>query len=347
MDKPKLLFAGQLDHGGTTLHRIKALGRLGYETIPFNFGDYIGGHNKLANWLYHRLLLGPAIDRLNADLLELAESTRPAFVLVDKGIFVRPATVRRISASVAPIIHYNPDNPFGQMRLPGWEGFRKAIPLYDAHLVPRQSSVEDLKSVGAKCAVLMPFAYEPSIHYPPPLSWGEAERTIDVSFTGTPHENRAQFMTTLLEDHGIAVDIRGTRWSQKLKPSIAERIYKGGPVYDDGYRERFWRSKICLAFVTHTNLDQVAHKSFEIAASGGFLLAEATKEHRKTFEDGKEAVFFSDAADCARLIKAYLPDRASRERISAAGYRRAMESGYSNDAMLERALNLIAPRDGT
>ena len=111
-------------------------------------------------------------------------------------------------------------------------------------------------------------------------------------------------------------------------------------MQDGAYRQRFWDSKICLSFVTHTNNDQVAHKSFEIAASGGFLLAEATEEHRAMFEDGKEAVFFTDLADCARLIREYLPQPELRRQIAKAGRRRALVAGYSNDARMGQAFEM-------
>ena len=115
----------------------------------------------------------------------------------------------------------------------------------------------------------------------------------------------------------------------------------GPSVYNDAYRRRFWESKLCLAFVTRSNRDQVAHKSFEIAASGGVLLAEATAEHRAAFEDGKEALFFTDLADCARLIREYLPRPEARAEIARAGHRRAVESGYSNDERLRKAIGEV------
>jgi spore maturation protein CgeB len=332
-----ILYAGPIDPGSTARHRMAALGRIGFEVVPFNFADYLRGAGRAANWLYHRLLAGPAVEHLNRDLIELAERAAPDFILVDKGIFLKPGTVARLSKSVAPIVQYNLDNPFGGMGEPGWRNLIAAIPLYDLHFVPREINIADYKAAGARRVIRLPLAYEPTVHFPPPPDWGEDRRTIDVSFTGSPYEDRADFLTRLLIEHGIAADIRGDRWQSALGPGIAARLYAGPSLGDDGYRQRFWDSKICLSFVTHANNDQVAHKSFEIAASGGFLLAEATDEHCAMFEDGKEAAFFTDPADCARLIRMYLAEPELRQRIARAGQRRAVQSGYSNDARLARA----------
>ena len=317
-----------------------ALVRLGYEVVPFNFAKYLNGMGKIANWLYHRLLAGPAMDRINRDLVQSARANAPNFILIDKGVFVRAETVARLSR-IAPTIQYNLDNPFGHMGEPWWRHLVEGIPEYDLHFVPREINLHDYKAAGAKRVIRVPLAYEPTIHYPPSSDWGEDRRTIDISFTGSPYGDRPEFLTGLLTDHGIATDVRGERWRNVLKPAIADRLYTGASVLDGAYRQRFWDSKICLAFVTHENCDQVAHKSFEISGAGGFLLAEATDEHRAMFEHGKEAVFFDDLADCARLIRHYLARPDLREKIAKAGHARAVGSGYSNDARLAQAFATV------
>ena len=340
MSRGTILYAGPLDPGSTARHRMAALERLGFAAVPFNFAGYLRGTGRAANWLYHRLLAGPAVDRLNRDILAAARAAAPSYILVDKGIFLKPATVARLSKTVAPVIQYNLDNPFGGMGEPGWRHLIAAIPAYDVHFVPREVNIADYRRAGARQVIRVPLAYEPSVHFPPPPDWDEARRTIDVSFTGSPYDRRAEFLSSLLTEQGIATDIRGDRWQRMLRPDIAAQLYKGPSLYDGAYRQRFWDSKICLSFITHANYDQVAHKSFEIAASGGFLLAEATDEHRAMFEDGVEAVFFTDLADCARLIREYLAEPELRRQVAMAGQRRAVESGYSNDARLERAFEM-------
>jgi len=336
--RAKILYGGPIDPGSTARHRMMALERLGYEIVPFNFSDYLRGTGRIANWLYHRLLAGPAVDRLNRDFQRAAETSLPKYILVDKPIFLWPETVHSLSMTIAPIIQYNLDNPFGRMGEPGWKHLLAAIPAYDLHFVPREINIGDYRRAGARAVIRVPLAYEPTVHFQPPEDWSEDKRTIDVSFTGSPYDDRAEFLTRLLTGHGVMTDIRGDRWGKVLKSDIAAKLYKGPSVLDDAYRRRFWESKICLSFITHANNDQVAHKSFEIAASGGFLLAEASEEHQQMFEDGKEAVFFTDLDHCARLIREYLPQPELRRKIAEAGRRRGLLAGYSNDARMGRAM---------
>jgi spore maturation protein CgeB len=107
---------------------------------------------------------------------------------------------------------------------------------------------------------------------------------------------------------------------------------------DAEYRETLWRSKINLAFITHLNEEDVVHKSFEIAACRGFLLAERSPEHQRCFQEGKEAEFFSSIEECADKIRYYLDHPAEREEIAASGCERAKLSGYDNDTQLSRVL---------
>ncbi len=71
------------------------------------------------------------------------------------------------------------------------------------------------------------------------------------------------------------------------------RSIPGASCIGAAYREGIWRSKINLSFLTHSNHDEFAHKSFEIAACGGFLLAERSEGHVARFEEDEEAVFFT------------------------------------------------------
>jgi spore maturation protein CgeB len=134
-------------------------------------------------------------------------------------------------------------------------------------------------------------------------------------------------------------------WDRALDATSFEKIFRTGELYRDAYREAIWRSKINLSFLTHSNHDEFAHKSFEIAGCGGFLMAERSEGHVQRFVDGEEAVFFSTFEELAAKIRRYLPDEGARRRIAAAGCLRAARDGYHNDRqvalILERAISLL------
>jgi hypothetical protein len=333
----RVLYAGGLGATSSSLYRRWAIARLGHEVIDFDSEPYLMRGGSFLSAIRGRTLAGPTVAAMNRDLLELALHCRPDLVWFDKATFVRARTVRALRANRTFTVHFNIDNPFGPRQDPGWRLIRQALPEYDLHLVQRDSNLVDYRNAGARDVLLMRTAYEPTVHFAPPEGWSDADRSFDLVFIGAPYDRRPQFLIDLLERHGIVTRIWGDpRWPSVL-PATARSVFcPGGPLWNDAYRETIWRSRICLSFVTHSNCDDVAHKSFEITACGAFMLAEDTAGHRAHFVDGEEAVFFLSAEDCARKIHRFLPDEAARCRIARAGCRRAAASGYSNDGRIEQ-----------
>jgi spore maturation protein CgeB len=212
----------------------------------------------------------------------------------------------------------------------------KDIPHYDLHVVQRDSNIADYRARGARDVIKIQTAYEPTIHFPPPAGWSDADRDREVSFIGTPYDNRAETLA-LFAKQGFAVAISGNRrsWQRALPAESFDGLYREGELFVQQYREAIWRSKINLSFLTHSNKDEFVHKSFEIAACEGFLLAERSEGHSQRFVEDEEAVFFSTRDECAEKIRRYLPDEAARARIAAAGRARAERSGYHNDRQVE------------
>jgi hypothetical protein len=339
----KILYASQLSPNDSALYRQWALERLGHNVVPFNLLDYLP-HNPLLRKLEHRAQMGPNVTRLNRDLLALAEAEKPDVFWADKLLGLRPETLEKMRALGIRTVSYMIDNAFGPRRDPGWRLYMKCIPFFDLHAVQRDKNIADYTSRGAQNVIKIQTAFEPTAHFPPPpgyypTAFPDARRTRSVSFIGTPYDNRADFLTRLWRDLSTPVVISGNPvWRKHLAPDVAAAIYTGGELFGADYREAIWRSKINLSFLTHSNEDEFAHKSFEIAACGGFLLAERSAGHAARFVEDEEAVFFTGIEECAEKILRYLPDEAARERIAAAGHARAMRDGYDNDTQVSRIL---------
>jgi spore maturation protein CgeB len=331
----KILYASGLSPNDSSLYRLWALERLGHTVVPLNAFDYQSG-NALLRKITFRLAAGPGVQRLNRDLLHLAERERPDLVWTDKLLGMQPSTLKKLRAMGIATVSYMIDNPFGKRGDPGWRLYMKDIPFYDLHVVQRDSNIADYKFRGARDVIKIQTAYEPTIHFPPPAGWNDADRDREVSFIGTPYDDRAQTLETLA-NQGLPVTISGNRraWERALGQASVARLYREGELYLDRYREAIWRSKINLSFLTWSNHDEFVHKSFEIAACGGFLLAERSDGHLQRFHEDEEAVFFTGREELAAKIRRYLPDESARARIAAAGRARAERDGYHNDRQVE------------
>jgi hypothetical protein len=335
----KILYAGSLSPNDSALYRLWALERLGHQVIPVNSIPYSPSNPKLRAVVF-RLAMGPHVDRLNRDIIEIAERERPDAVWADKLLWMKPKTVDRLRSLGIVTVSYMIDNPFGPRQDPGWRLYMKAIPHYDLHVVQRDKNIEDYRSRGARDVIKIQTAYEPTLHFPPPEGWSDRDRNRDVSFLGTPYDNRAAVLSNLSQEFNVVISGSPRHWGRALTPEQFAKLYREGELYRDQYREAIWRSKINLSFITHSNQDEFVHKSFEIAGCGGFLLAERSQGHLDRFVEGEEAVFFTGYDELVEKIRRYLPDEEARNRIAAAGHRRAERDGYHND----RQVGLIVER---
>jgi spore maturation protein CgeB len=331
----KILYASGLSPNDSSLYRLWALERLGHRVVPLNAFEY-RPDSALLEKITMRLAAGPSVNRLNRDLLRMAERERPDVVWTDKLLAMQPRTLDKLRAMGIATVSYMIDNPFGTRRDPGWRLYMEDIPHYDLHVVQRDANIADYKARGARDVIKIQTAYEPTLHFPPPAGWSDANRDREVSFIGTPYDQRGEFLTRLWKEFGVPVTVSGGLvWKEHLTAEVVAALYRGhGELFRDAYREGIWKSKINLSFLTHANRDEFTHKSFEIAACEGFLLAERSDGHLDRFVEDEEAVFFSTIEECVEKIRRYLPDEAARRRIAAAGRARAERSGYNNDTQV-------------
>lgn len=332
----KILYAAGLSPNDSSLYRLWALERLGHEVIPFNSYEY-HPTNPLVRQIVLRYHTGPAVNRLNSDLTAVAEREKPDVLWADKLLAMRPETLDSMRALGIATVSYMIDNPFGTRRDPGWRLYLKCIPHYDLHVVQRDKNILDYVSRGARDVIKIQTAYEPTLHFPPAADWSDKDRDREVSFVGTPYDDRATTLSNLMKLHDMNVVISGNerQWRRALSPESFSLMYREGELYQQQYREAIWRSKINLSFLTHANQDEFVHKSFEIAGCGSFLLAERSEGHLQRFKEDEEAVFFSTFDELVEKIRRYLPDEAARQRIAAAGCLRAARDGYHNDRQVE------------
>jgi glycosyltransferase involved in cell wall biosynthesis len=343
-DKLKILYVGDSNPNANGYHRQLAMKRLGHEVCTFDTTPYNTSGMRITRSVRYRTVMGPTVDRLNRDVPVAAASFAPDLVWFDKAKYTRRETVAKLRAAGIYTIHQNDDNPFQPESEGGSRNILGALPEYDLHLLPRRVSLEDYRKAGARDVYWFVPAYEPSLHYPPPPGWSDADRTIDVSFIGHPYDKRPGYVLDLWKRHGIKTLVWGdTHWARKwplakLPPDARKTLYQGSFLPTDRYRETLWRSRIALGFVNNTNKDEFSGRSFEIPACGTFLLVEDTKGHRDMYKDGEEVVLFNSIEDCAQKIKRYLGDEDARARIARAGHARAVASGYSTDERIRGAL---------
>ena len=341
MIRVKILYAAPISPNDCGVYRRLGLVRAGHTVVAFNIYDY-GLRQSLLRKIEYRLAAGPEVTRMNRDLLALAAAEKPDLLWCDKVLWITPRTLDTLRAWGVQTVSYMIDNFFGPRRDPGWRLYAKTIPHYDLHCTQRDANVRDYLAAGARAVIKIQTAFEPTVHYPATQPYTDAERDRGVSFIGTTYDQRPAILMRMAKE-GLPVVISGGEhhWKRALPPASFAELFREGELSNERYRSAIWRSKINLSFLTHSNADEFVHKSFEIAACGGFLLAERTPGHAERFVEGEEAVFFDGYDELVAQVRRYLPDEPSRNRIALAGQRRAWSSGYDNDAQVRRILDRV------
>lgn len=332
----RILYGGILNLGSTTEHRMRALRRsVAQEVVGFDYDPYLSTSNPLSGRLRDRLLVSPGIAALNRALVSRVETQLPDYVWLDKPVFVHPRTVRRLSDLGARVISYMPDDPYGPRRDRVWRLFKAALPHYWAHVVTRDVTRGEFIALGARRVISVPFAFEPSIHFPAPSTLPAGPREFDVIFVGSPYDQRAHWIMRLAQaSPGLRIGLFGPGWHKHAAALRAAGLECGPPVWNEAYRETVWRSRLALSFITRSNRDELSHKAVEIAACAVPVLLEPSPVHSRVFRHGQSAFFFAEPSQLPTVVRDALAMGGQLEHVGRAGAAAVRAAGLSNDQVL-------------
>jgi spore maturation protein CgeB len=325
---------------GTSGQRLAALQRLGFDVTLADPYAALPSHKFVRAWIYKTGTLG--FEGLVYRFLD--EFLTGRFfdaALVDNGELLSARTVARIRQASGRVGVFNQDNPFTARDGHRWRLLRKALPIYDVYITPRASNVDEAAYSGARQVLRVWFSADEIAHKGAAINPDEHQSyTAEVSFVGTWMPERGPFMLKLL-DRGVPLKIFGARWSKdphyaKLEPSIAS-----GELVGDEYARAIANTKVSLALLSRGNADLHTTRSLEIPTIGGLLLGERTSEHVRLYEEGREAVFWSSAEECANACLGLLQDNVLRRSIATAGQLRALKNNHFNERWLSEMVDAI------
>lgn len=339
----RILYSGPRD--ATCLQRAGSLRNLGARVVHVRSGipamtDPSYPLLRVAN----RIKRHPDIYFANSRLVNQARRGEFDLVWIDKGLWLRPRTLRRLRVLLprARFVGYSPDdmgNPSNQSRR-----YLDSLPLYDLHVTTKSYNVEELSVLGAREMLYVDNAYDPSVHRPLELTDEErAEYGADIGFVGCYEGDRAEKLFRLAEA-GLRVTVRGPEWDRYFDKSHPNLTVLDGYVAVQTYARVVNATRINLGFLTKANRDQQTTRSIEIPACRSFMLAERTEEHQRLFREGIEAEFFEGFEELLVKCRHYLAHEDERRRIAENGHRRCVLGSYSNEGRLrqvvERAMEM-------
>jgi len=284
----------------------------------------------IATSLPHRVayrLLGrrpPYLLAFERDFVATAERLCPDVVLIVKGAFVRPTVLRRLRATGARLVNYSTDDPFNPATSTKY--LRQAIPEYDLYVTPRRANVSELRAAGARHTAIVPFGYNPAVHFVDDAHGDTPRFACDLLFVGGGDSDRIPFFRRVVELWpDVHLKLFGGYWG-------ADRVlarYACGFARGQEFRQAIRAAKFVVNLVRRQNRDGHVMRTFEVPACGGCMLAERTDDHEQFFEDGIDALFFSSPEELVSRARALLGDDHGRRTMAAAGHTRIVRGQHT------------------
>jgi hypothetical protein len=242
------------------------------------------------------------------------------------------------------IVSYSIDDPLGPRDGPRFKAYRQSLSCYDLCVVMRAQNVIEAKALGAKNVMRVFMTADEITHAPRVLTEEDYKKwSSEVLFVGTWMPERGSFLLKLIK-LGIPLTIRGSSWQRSPEWHELKKYWQP-PVYGDDYAKAIQCAKINLGLLSKGNRDLHTTRSSEIPSLGGLLCSERTSEHTSMYEEGKEALFWSDAAECASICKLALAEDYGRQAIIKAGHERVIRNGQFNEVVLSKIIMNVVKLD--
>ncbi len=341
----RLLYIGQLWNGSTALDRMHALRRLGVDPLGFDTTAFSLLGFRIEQSLLSRAQIGRGINALNRDIQTLASRSKFDGIWIDKGVWIWPETlsILKLAARRRFAVHYTPD---AQLLSNRSRHFDSCIPLYDLLVTTKRFELDGYRIAGARDTMLVLQGYGRRFT-PDGASSSDPELCSEVCFIGhcQPHyAARIKAATSVVDGFRLW----GPRWPRYARfHAWARPIVRGEGLWGDRYCTALRSTKIALGLLSKVIPETTTTRTFEIPATGVFLLAERNPDHLALFEEAKEAEFFASDEELKDKIRFYLANGEARTRIATEGRERCVKSGYSDEHQLRRVLARITELVGT
>jgi glycosyltransferase involved in cell wall biosynthesis len=335
-----ILFVGDLSSEHSRgLQRFNTFVELGYKVD----GITLNKVGESLNWIQRiRYYVGYPIDvhSANTRIKEFASSTIcPDILWIEKGLVIRPSTLRfvRKHCPHTRIVLYSNDNYSKHHNRSRY--MRANFKEVDVVFAVVGYSEDDLRRMGAQRVVFFHRGYDRNF-IKPRVSGMPFD--YDVIFVGTYETERAAMLESLATQ-GIHVTVwgNGWHWHRRALQSSAYLHIQYKPLLGKEFVDTLHRARIVLNFLRAKNDDTTTGRTFEIPASGAFMLAQRSQQQLEYFNEGEEAEFFETREELIQKVNYYLSHPQQRETIAQNGLRRCQESGYDFHTRLQEMLTCL------
>ena len=338
----RILYLGT--NHGTSYHRYQALKRLGHDVFLVDPSWFVPANRWVSKWIYETGAFGLA-RWVEQKVLFAVGDLHFDLVWVDHGQLLDSESVKALRNKFGCIVNFFQDNILYRRNCRKWRLFRDAVPEYDLIATPGKTHVERIKKLGAREVIHTFMAASEEFLISMEISL-EEKMTLssEVCFVGTWIPGRGSFIARLLEN-GVPISFWGNRWHKSKKWRQIKTAWRGLGVYTmKDYIAILVSAKVCLGLLSDG--DEHTTRSIEIPAVGGLLCAQRTEEHLQMYAEGKEAVFWKDADECADICLELSQSPIRRIDIALRGHERCLRNDYFHEPTLRRIIAYAIGENG-
>ncbi|WP_333673696.1 CgeB family protein [Streptococcus parasuis] len=335
----RILFIAPIVSGSITEQRILSLERNNCDVVTFNLQDYYDKfNNPISRRLAFKYNFKLLLNSMNKAIENFIEKSDYDIAIINKGIVISPKLVKSIKekSNKNYILHYSADPTLITHKT---RYFTNSIPFYDLCVTTKSYEIELYPQYNPKRVEFINQGYDKSFVEIAKKS-NKREYLYDVVFIGRLEEHYAKALREVIKiTENVAF---WGPWEKQIRlyPDLA-KFWKGSSVFGEEYVLKLREGRICLGLLCKYHPDQSTTRTFEIPASGSFMLTERTAEHESLFIDGQEAVFFDTYHDLGQKVRYYLDNENIRKKIEIAGFKRCIDSNYSNDNRMKEILDIV------
>jgi len=258
---------------------------------------------------------------------------------IEGGEWVTASIIRILRDHCGRLVNYNIDDPFGSRDGARFRAYRNSLRRYDLCVVVRSENIEEAIDRGARDVLCVFRSADEVSHAPRVLTLEDRKHwASEVLFLGTCFPERGEFMKRLIE-RGIPITIRGAGWDKSPQWRVLQPYWRGESIWGDDYAKAIQCAKVCLGLVSKGNRDLHTTRSAEIPALGSLLCAERTADHSQMYNEGEEALFWSNPEECAEMCEYALENDDRRQAIAIAGKARLVANGHYNEIVLKQIIS--------
>ncbi len=293
----------------------------GHSTLLFNSLEASAGSPFLRALAWRIDRRPPKLNSFSAKVLAQCGQTPPNVLVATGAAPLTDSALRAIRALGVITVNYSTDDPWNPAMRPRWH--LRALPAYELVFTTRRSNLDDFRRLGCLNVHYLPFGYDESLFSP--AEYSDSTPVHEVLFVGGADPDRVAFVNEFMR-YGPPVAVAGGYWERY--PAL--RPFALGSKPPEVIRALTAAAKVNLCLVRRANRDGHVMRSFEIAATGGCMLAEDSEEHREIFgSDGDAVVYFRNPQEAAQRARTLLSDSSERQRLASCLHRRIVSGAHT------------------